>query len=105
MYLIILNILDLVIPCNYRPVSKLSFISKVLKKVVCKQLLQVLDKNDIFDNIQSGFHFRHSTETALLRVSNHILMCVDAGECSVLLLFEPSAAFLTTDHSVLLSVL
>ncbi len=94
--------LDPLLPSNCRPISKLPYISKVLEKVACKQLVQVLDSNQNFNRFQSGFRSKHSTETALLGVSNHILMGADAEECSVLLLLDPSAAFDTVDHSILL---
>ena len=94
--------LDPLVHSNYRPISKLTYISKLLEKVVCNQLLLFLNNNNTFDKFQSGFRQKHSTETALLRVSSDILMRADAGECSVLLLLDLSAAFDTIDHSLLL---
>ncbi len=55
---------------NYRYISKVPFLAKVLQPV----LTTVLDKHNIFDKFQSGFCRLHSTGTALLRVSNDILM-------------------------------
>ena len=95
--------LDPLIHSNYRPISKLPFISKVLEKAVCNQLVQYLNDNNIFNKFQSGFRQKHSTETALLRVSSDIIMRADKGECSVLLLLDLSAAFDTIDHSILLN--
>lgn len=46
---------------------------------------------------------KRTTETALLRVSNDILIHIDAGECSILLLLDLSAAFGTVDHPVFFS--
>uniref|UniRef100_A0A669CC42 Reverse transcriptase domain-containing protein n=1 Tax=Oreochromis niloticus TaxID=8128 RepID=A0A669CC42_ORENI len=87
---------------SYRPISKLPFIAKILEKVVAKQLTVVLDEHNVLDKFQSGFRKAHSTETALLRVSNDILMNYDAGECTVLMLLDLTSAFDTVDHLILL---
>uniref|UniRef100_A0A3Q3H2I9 Reverse transcriptase domain-containing protein n=1 Tax=Labrus bergylta TaxID=56723 RepID=A0A3Q3H2I9_9LABR len=94
--------LDLTVLNNYRPISKLPFISKILEKTVFNQLLSHLAQNCIFDKFQSGFRARHSNETALLRITNDLLLAADSGKCSVLLLLDLTAAFDTVDHSVLI---
>ncbi|KAL6455414.1 hypothetical protein MHYP_G00361580 [Metynnis hypsauchen] len=89
--------------CNFRPISKLSFLSKVLEKIVYCQLNSFLNKYDTMEVFQSGFKSRHSTESALLRVFNDILLSTDSGHCVALVLLDLTAAFDTVDHQILLS--
>ena len=87
---------------NYRPVSNLPFLSKLLEKVVLEQLLKHLEANNLLEPFQSAYRQGHSTETALLRVVNDLLLAADSGKVSFLSLLDLSAAFDTLDHSVLL---
>ncbi len=67
------------------------------------QVCTFLTKNNILDKFQSGFRCRHSTESALLRVVNDLLLISDAGNHAALILLDLSAAFDTVDHSILLN--
>ncbi len=87
---------------NYRPVSNLTFVSKLAEKVVAKQLINHLQNHNLLEKFQSAYRPQHSTETALLRVSNDILRAIDDKKCIFLVLLDLSAAFDTIDHSILL---
>lgn len=95
--------LDPSVLSNFRPVSHLSFLSKVLEKVVFIQLQSFLEKNAIFEKFQSGFRSRHSTESALLKIHNDILLSADNKTPMILVLLDLTAAFDTVDHSILIS--
>uniref|UniRef100_A0A3B5PWV6 Reverse transcriptase domain-containing protein n=1 Tax=Xiphophorus maculatus TaxID=8083 RepID=A0A3B5PWV6_XIPMA len=95
--------LDQTVLANYRPISKLPFLSKVLEKLVYCQLKQFLDYNGILEVFQSGFKTLHSTESALIRVFNDILLACDSGNHVVLILLDLTAAFDTVDHGILIS--
>ncbi|XP_062616752.1 uncharacterized protein LOC134278448 [Saccostrea cucullata] len=88
---------------NYRPVSNLSFLSKILEKVVAKRLDHHLESNYLHDNVQSAYRPCHSTETALLRVHHDIVAALDSGSCVALIMLDLSAAFDVIDHSILIN--
>uniref|UniRef100_A0A3B1KDT3 Reverse transcriptase domain-containing protein n=1 Tax=Astyanax mexicanus TaxID=7994 RepID=A0A3B1KDT3_ASTMX len=90
---------------NYRPVSLLSFLSKVLERAVYNQLSLFLTQNNLQDPNQSGFKPAHSTETALIAVTEKLHAAKATNLSSVLILLDLSAAFDTVNHSILLSIL
>ena len=87
---------------NYRPVSNLPYISKVLEKAVDCQLERHLSDNSLHEERQSAYKQFHSTESALLCVQNDILCSLDRNEATVLVMLDLSAAFDTIDHHTLL---
>jgi len=75
---------------------------KILEKVVHNQLTDFLNVNNIMDTFQSGFRIKHSTESALLKVTNDILLSIDSGKSVALMMLDLSAAFDTLDHVILI---
>jgi hypothetical protein len=96
-------ILDYEVFKNYRPVSNLSFISKVTEKAASVQFKDHNKMNNLDVLYQSAYKQFHSTETALIRVQNDILRAMDDQQVCLLLLLDLSAAFDTVDHNILLT--
>jgi hypothetical protein len=87
---------------NYRPVSGLPFLSKLIERLMLKQLTSHIEDFQLLLPIQSAYRVNYSTETALLAIQNDLLSAADAGMGSALLLLDLSAAFDTVDHQILL---
>lgn len=87
---------------NYRPVSNLPFLSKVLEKVVAQQITTYLDVNNLVDPLQSAYRKAHSTETAMLKVKCDADQILDDGDGVLLVLLDLSAAFDTLNHATLM---
>ncbi|XP_068675499.1 uncharacterized protein [Montipora foliosa] len=88
---------------NFRPISNLKVVSKLVEKAVAIQLTDHVMSHHLDETFQSAYKNFHSTETALVRVQNDILCAIDNNESVILLLLDLSAAFDTVDHSIMLS--
>ena len=90
---------------SYRPVSGLSFLSKLVERIVAAQIRSHMDSHDLGNTFQSAYKLGHSTETALLCIKNEIHLALSKGMPTALMLLDLSAAFDTIDHDTLLSCL
>ena len=88
---------------SYRPISNLTFISKVIERIVASQLTGYLQMNRLLPDHQSAYRQGHSTETALLKIFSDILDAADSAQVMLLGLLDLSAAFDTVDHDILLT--
>ena len=90
---------------NYRPVSDIVVISKLIETVVLARLNQHISINNLQCHFQHGYKKFHSTETLLLKVVDDILIGFDKNSGTILLLLDLSAAFDTVDIDKLLNIL
>ena len=89
-------------PQNYRPISNLTFISKVIEQIVAEQMRAHLTECYLMPPVQSAYRQGHSTETVLMKVIADIIDAADNQHVTLLCLLDMSAAFDTVDHSILL---
>ena len=94
--------LDKELLTNHRPVSNLTFVSKLIERVVSGQLANHLEENMLSEKYQSVYRQHHSTETTLTAVLNGLLIALDQKRAVFLVLLDLSAAFDTVDHNILL---
>ena len=88
---------------NYRPVSNIAFMSKVIELAVSTRLSSYLRDFDLQEDFQSAYKKFHSTETALLHVKQDIIQEIDQKKAVLFVLLDLSSAFDTRDHSILLA--
>ena len=87
---------------NYRPVSNLSFLIKVMEKIMTSQIVEHMNTHELFNPYQSACRSGYSTETALLKIKNDSELALDRSESVLMVLLDLSAAFDTIDHAILL---
>ncbi|KAI5725321.1 hypothetical protein M8J77_013834 [Diaphorina citri] len=92
--------------CNdYRPISLLPILSKALEKLAIWQIMEFVESQSKLDLFQSGFRRRHSTATALVKVTDDVRLSLDAGKATILVLLDMSKAFDSVDFDVLIATL
>src|SRR6218665_335220 len=88
---------------NYRPISNLSFLSKLTERIVLARLNDYVSSNSLLNPHQSGFTKHHSTETLLVSLCNKLVYAVSHQQVSCLCLLDISAEFENIiDDSILL---
>ena len=86
---------------NYRPISVLSTIAKILEKIAYNQLTPYINENNILTNNQFGFRKSHSTTTSLLKSTNKWFLNIEKGLINGVLFLDLRKAFDTFDHKIL----
>ena len=87
---------------NYRPVSLTSVISKLLEHIVCKHLLDHLDRNNVLTHLNHGFRKGFSCETQLMVTMDDLFKQYDNNIQSDIIILDFSKAFDTVPHNKLL---
>ena len=90
---------------NYRPISNLSYVSKIVEKAAQLQLQEHFDQHSLLPKHQSAYRQHHSTETTLLSICDNILKNMEDGKCTSIVSLDLSAAFDMVNHAILLDVL
>jgi len=87
---------------SFRPISNLTVLSKLLERLVARQLLDHVSVHKLLPDFQSAYRAQRSTDTAVLKVLTDILTAADRSDLSMLTLLDLSAAYDTVDHTILL---
>ena len=90
---------------NYRPISVVLVLSKVLETHICDHLCDFLRSNGILHKVQSGFRKSFSTETALIRLIDELLLSLDKDNVTGLVMIEYKKVFNLIDHTLFLQKL
>ena len=90
---------------NYRPVSNLAYIGKVMEKVAVRRLVDHLEMHGLEEKLQSAYRHNHCTETALMKIHNEVGCAIDHGQGALLLFLDMSAAFDTVEVTLLRDIL
>ena len=87
---------------NYRPISLLPLISKIIEKIIHDQTQNFLDKNNVIYRYQSGFRKFYSTDSCLSYLNNKIATGFESGLFTGMILIDLQKAFDTINHDILI---
>ena len=90
---------------NFRPISVLPVLSKVIERHVHDSLYSYLTENNLIYPRQSGFRKNHSTDTALIQIIDELLFNLAKNRVSGMVLADYCKAFDMVDHGLLLDKL
>ena len=90
---------------NYRPISVIPVLAKVIEKIVFKQIYEFLNDNNLLCDNQSGFRPKHSTTTTLLNITEDLFDNIDKGCTTGIVMLDLQKAFDCIDHHILLQKL
>jgi len=90
---------------SYRPISNLTFLSKVCERVAADRLRHHIESQQLFPVRQSAYRPHYSTETTVTAVHDEIIKAIDAGNVCAVVLLDLTAGFDTVDHQILLQII
>ena len=89
---------------NYRPISLLSNIGKIIEKLIHKRLNHFLEQHKVFYTLQFGFRLNNSTNNALMSITENIQTHLDKNELTARVFIDLRKAMDTVDHDILLKL-
>ena len=90
-------------PSDFRPISLLPAISKIMEKIAAKQMVDYLKRKNLLDTHQSAYKHNHSTLTALLNITDDIYDALENSEITLIILLDYSKAFDCANHKLILA--
>lgn len=88
-------------PNNYRPISLLSIINKIMEKLMHKRISKFLEKHDVLYKYQFSYREKHSTTQAVIEIVDNIIHELEEGNMVAGIYLDLSKAFDTVDHKIL----
>ena len=92
-------------PSDFRPISLLSVLSKIIEKIASKQMVRYLTQHSLLDINQSAYRANHGCPTALLKVTDDMYQALDNDEICILTLLDYSKAFNCANHNIIIAKL